>query len=191
MAELLEAISEIEDSDVIRENCLYLETESKKKENKIAQAYIGDLMEDFKKIRDRESLSDMELRIPTFIETEHFLQRGKELIDGEPIQASEKLYKTAENCIKILSQKYAQKELDKAKEAGQWWTKLLNRASSKIGKNLSNKIPDGDRIPNYWDAARLIHIDGFHEGRLSPEELRKDNRLGYVEKLLEIAESEF
>jgi hypothetical protein len=145
-------------------------------------------MKDFKKIRDRESLSDMELRIPTLIETEHFLQRGKELIDDDPIQASEKLYKTAENCIKILSQKYAREELDKAKEAGQWWTKLLNRASSKIGKNLSDKIPDGDRIPNYWDAARLIHIDGFHEGRLSPEELRKYNRLGYVENLLEITE---
>ncbi len=44
---------------------------------------------------------------------------------GDAVQAAEKLYKVAENAIKILSEYNKLPEYETAKKEGTWWTKLL------------------------------------------------------------------
>ncbi len=47
---------------------------------------------------------DPEIVVESHLElAERYLKEGKDLIDKDPIQASEKLYKAAEECVKALT----------------------------------------------------------------------------------------
>ncbi len=50
---------------------------------------------------------------------EEIITKGKEyLAKGDAVQASEKLYKGVEECIKLLAEKHKLPEFEKAKEKG-------------------------------------------------------------------------
>ncbi len=106
----------------------------------------------------------------------------KYLKKGEVIQASEKLYKCAENAIKFLSEKLDIPEYKKAKEKGKWSTILLFEAVRRLAQELKDKD-----IRRFWDAAWFIHTEGFHEERLKKEEI--EARLEDIKKLIEIAKN--
>jgi len=62
---------------------------------------------------------------------EELKKRFKEALEfiekKDVVQAAEKLYKVAEDAIRILSQINKLQEYEEAKKAGTWWTKLLDK----------------------------------------------------------------
>ena len=109
---------------------------------------------------------------------EKLLTEGKECIDkGDPIQASEKLYKVVEECIKLLAEKKRLAEYEEAKKEGRWWSRLLMRAARRLARDLNE-----GRIEVVWAEAFELHIWGFHEKALNIEHIQPD--LPYVEWLL-------
>ena len=70
---------------------------------------------------------------------ERFLAEGRELIDKDPVQASEKLYKAAEEAVKALATALNLPEARKAIESGGWRSKLLEKAAQGIAKTLGIK----------------------------------------------------
>ena len=100
---------------------------------------------------------------------EKFLSDGKELIDKDPIQASEKLYKAAEEAVKAIAIALNLDEARKALEQGRWTTQLLfdavYNASDKLGKK---------EVKWWWGRAWFLHVEGFHEARLRPDQVRRD-----------------
>ncbi len=123
--------------------------------------------------------SDPEEEARTHVEiAEHFLSEAKRYIEvNDPVQASEKLYKVAEECIKALAIRYKIPEFEKAKEAGRWKTGLLDSAALRLSQILNEPL-----IVDAWDAAFKLHVDGFHEARLDIEQIRA--RLPKIEQLL-------
>ncbi|ADY00781.1 PaREP1 domain containing protein [Vulcanisaeta moutnovskia 768-28] len=99
---------------------------------------------------------------------------GLSFVDkGDVMQASEKLYKAVEECIKALA---IVRGLDEAKEAlskGRWTVSLLDNAASKLG----------EIVERAWDAAYFLHINGFHEVRIGIDEVRR--RVKYITPLIE------
>jgi hypothetical protein len=111
---------------------------------------------------------------------EKFLVEGRELIDKDPVQASEKLYKAAEEVVKTLALALNLPEARKATESGGWWSKLLEKAAQGIAKALGVK----EFIP-WWDTAFKLHVDGFHEAKLSSEDVKE--RYEYIEAMVNLA----
>lgn len=110
---------------------------------------------------------------------EGFLAEGKEYISkGKPVQASEKLYKAVEECIKLLAEKEKLPEYEEAERGGRWWSRLLMRAA----RNLARKRNKG-QIEVVWAIAFDLHIWGFHEKALSIEHIKPD--VPYVEWLVD------
>ncbi len=90
---------------------------------------------------------------------ENIMKEAKKYIEEQnPMQASEKLYKVAEECIKILAEKERIPEFEKAQKKEQWQTYLL----SKAAKTLSLKLKE-EKINTAWNTAYDIHVWGFHE----------------------------
>jgi len=108
---------------------------------------------------------------------ERFLAEGRELIDKDPVQAGEKLYKAAEEAVKALAIALNLEEARKAVESGGWWSKLLEKAARGIAKALGVK-----EFILWWDAACKLHVDGFHEAKLSSEDVK--DRYGYIEEMV-------
>ncbi|MCC6057185.1 MAG: PaREP1 family protein, partial [Desulfurococcaceae archaeon] len=92
---------------------------------------------------------------------ERFLAEGRELIDKDPVQASEKLYKAAEEAVKAIATALNLDEARKALEKGRWILSLLDDAIYAISEKLGVK-----EIIDWWDAAWFLHVEGFHEARL-------------------------
>uniref|UniRef100_A0A7J2U5P5 Superfamily I DNA and RNA helicase and helicaseubunit n=1 Tax=Ignisphaera aggregans TaxID=334771 RepID=A0A7J2U5P5_9CREN len=111
---------------------------------------------------------------------EKFLAEGRELIDKDPVQASEKLYKAAEEAVKALAIALNLPEARKAIESGSWWSKLLEKAAQSVAKALGAK-----EFILWWDAAFKLHVDGFHEARLSSEDVKE--RYEYIESMVNTA----
>jgi hypothetical protein len=111
---------------------------------------------------------------------ERFLSEGKELIDKDPVQASEKLYKAAEEAVKAIATVLNLDEARKALEKGRWTVSLLNDAIYAISEKLGV-----EKIIDWWDAAWFLHVEGFHEARLRSVDVAK--RLGHVEALVSLA----
>ena len=110
-----------------------------------------------------------------------YLQEGKTLIEKDPVQASEKLYKAAEEAVKALA---IELDLDQAKIAtkeGTWWTRLLNRAAEATAEKLG-----AEEFDLWWKAAYYLHVEGFHEARLNSEDVKRNYR--YVKALVTTAE---
>ncbi|WP_243675608.1 PaREP1 family protein [Vulcanisaeta distributa] len=87
-----------------------------------------------------------------------YLKEGKELIDKDPpVQASEKLYKAAEECVKALAQYYDLKNiLGRVNERGGRWTVTeLEKAVEAISERLGDWF-GGEA----WDRAWALHVWG-------------------------------
>jgi hypothetical protein len=111
---------------------------------------------------------------------EKFLSEGRELIDKDPVQASEKLYKAAEEAVKIIAIALKLPEADEAAKRGRWTTGLLEDAVMNIMRIL--KV---DELYHWWDSAYKLHVDGFHEAKLRSDDVRL--RLRDVEALVNLA----
>ncbi|MCG2892849.1 MAG: PaREP1 family protein [Vulcanisaeta sp.] len=111
---------------------------------------------------------------------ERFLAEGRGLIDRDPVQASKKLYKAAEEAVKALATALNLDEAEKALEKGRWTVSLLNDAVYTISEKLGVK-----ELIDWWDAAWFLHVEGFHEARLRSVDVAK--RLGHVEALVNLA----
>ena len=57
--------------------------------------------------------------------------------------------------------------------------RLLDSAAKQAGDTLDRRIHDD------WGHAYFLHVEGFHEARLGPDQVRA--RAGYVEELVDIA----
>lgn len=101
---------------------------------------------------------------------------------GDSMQAAEKLYKVAENAIKILSEVNRIPEYEKARQEGTWWTKLLDKAAKRLRDIYGEELLDA------WTTAYKFHQKGFHEEQLAMEEIEEEAYK--IEDLLRIAEKE-
>jgi len=111
---------------------------------------------------------------------EKFLAKGRELIGKDPIQASKKLYKAAEEAVKAIATALNLNEARKALEKGRWTVSLLDDAVYAASERLGVK-----EVIDWWDVAYRLHVDGFHEARLRSVDVAK--RLGHVDALVNLA----
>ncbi len=90
---------------------------------------------------------------------ENIMKEAKKYIEEQnPMQASEKLYKVAEECIKILAEKERIPEFEKAQQKEQWQTYLLGQAVTSLAEKLKE-----EKIITAWTDAYDVHVWGFHE----------------------------
>ena len=114
-----------------------------------------------------------------------YLSEAKAYISRrDAVQASEKLYKAVEECIKALAKKLGVPEAAKAREYGRWFTWLLDKAARRLARVLNEY-----RVKSVWDAAYSAHVWGFHEAKLSIKDIEIDIpqvewMLKYTEKLV-------
>ena len=92
-----------------------------------------------------------------------WINEADELLEkGDVVQASEKYYKAVEEAVKVLSRKFNLRVLRRLKH-GRWTSELLFDAVNELGI---------DEIKDIWYIAWELHIDGFHEMRLTKERLK-------------------
>jgi hypothetical protein len=116
-------------------------------------------------------------------EIEKYLEEGRSYIESEDVvQASEKLYKGAEEAVKALSELYASDVSNEARARDRWTTELLFKAVMGI----SDKLDSG--VKHSWNAAWTLHVQGFHEGRLDIAYVA--SQLEDIEKLVKLATSQ-
>ena len=112
------------------------------------------------------------------VEISRFINESKEYITkGDAIQASEKLYKAVEECIKVLVQRHKLPEYEEAEKDGRWRSYLLGQAARRLAKDLRAR-----EIGEAWAKAFEIHVWGFHEGKYGVEDIEQD--IPYVEWLV-------
>ena len=109
-----------------------------------------------------------------------FLEEGTALAERDPVQASEKLYKAAEEAVKALAVALGLEEAQKAEEQGRWTATLLFTAVDKIARET------GRDFKLWWGRAWFLHVEGFHEARLTAEQVKDD--IEYVRYIVEMAE---
>ena len=136
------------------------------------ESFIIEAVEEKLGLDPREEL---ETRIAV---AEHMLRRAREELEkGDAVQASEKLYKTVEECIKVLACLEGLEECRRAREEGGWWTRLLARAAFRLSRVLGEQL-----IIQAWEAGYNLHVHGFREHALDPEGVMQ--RLPLIEKLV-------
>ena len=112
-----------------------------------------------------------------------FLKEGRSFIEKSPVQASEKLYKAAEESVELLALHPGVSDvLSRVKQKGGWTATDLQKAVEAISKKL------GDWFGETWDRAWALHVRGFHEAKFDSEAVRI--RLPYVERIVEEAKRE-
>ncbi len=99
---------------------------------------------------------------------------------GDTVQASEKLYKAAEEAVKAMAEALGLQEAEEARRRGRWTLRLLDSAAKRLSEMIDRRIYDD------WDHAYFLHVEGFHEARLDMEQVKA--RAKYVEELLSMAE---
>jgi len=107
-------------------------------------------------------------------------EASRYLEKGDAVQSSEKIYKSAEECIKALAERFDLEEVKAAEEGGRWTVTLLEKAVGKLVNKLSVDVELG------WDAANYLHVWGFHELKLDTEDVEK--RIPIIKRLVELAE---
>jgi len=106
-----------------------------------------------------------------------YLNEGKSLIDKDPIQASEKLYKAAEEVVKALTIYFNLSDImEKVNERKRWTVTEMDKASRLISEKL------GKWFRSSWDTAWALHVWGFHEAKLDSESVR--DRFPDIEKMV-------
>ena len=114
---------------------------------------------------------------------ERFLSEARKYVDqGDPVQASEKLYKVAEECVKALAIKFKISEAEEARREERWWTKLLSRAAKKLSTMLNEPL-----ISYGWSLGYDLHVWGFHEAALDLESVK--TALPMIEQLFKKVKS--
>jgi AraC-like DNA-binding protein len=109
---------------------------------------------------------------------ERYLAEGKELVDRDPVQASEKLYKVAEECVKALAIHYNLEDiLGNVEKRGRWTVTDLEKAVKEISRRVD------ELFVSLWDHAWVLHVWGFHEAKLDSESVKM--RIKYIESMLE------
>lgn len=128
----------------------------------------------------RELGLDPEEEVDARVElAQRFLEEGRALVEKDPVQASEKLYKAAEESVKALAIHFNLEDiLRSVRDRGRWTVTDLERAV----ETLSNRI--GKHFEEAWDRAWALHIWGFHEGKFDSEAVKR--RLPYVARIVEI-----
>jgi hypothetical protein len=122
----------------------------------------------------------LRLRVVDNVEIEKYLEEGMKYLErNDPVQASEKLYKAAEEAVKVLARRFSLPQYKEAEGKGRWTTILLFSAV----RDLSEKV--NPQIANWWHAAWFLHVEGFHEARLSVEEVKF--RVKFIEELAKFA----
>jgi hypothetical protein len=107
-----------------------------------------------------------------------FTEAEEYLAKRDAVQSSEKLYKAAEECIKLLSERFNLPEVKEAEEKGRWTVTLLERAVRKLSDKISIDVQIG------WDAANYLHVFGFHEAKLEAENVKA--RIPLIKRLIEL-----
>uniref|UniRef100_A0A7C1GIY8 Superfamily I DNA and RNA helicase and helicaseubunit n=1 Tax=Thermofilum adornatum TaxID=1365176 RepID=A0A7C1GIY8_9CREN len=106
-----------------------------------------------------------------------YLEDGRSLADKDPVQASEKLYKAAEEAVKMLAISFNVEDILKTvDEMGRWTVTELEKAVSRISKKL------GDWFSAAWDRANYLHVWGFHEAKLDSEAVKE--RIPDIERMV-------
>jgi hypothetical protein len=106
-----------------------------------------------------------------------YLEEGKNLIGTDPAQASEKLYKAAEQAVKALTTHFNLKDiLEDVEKSGTWSLGKLEKAVL----NISDKV--GDWLTSSWDTAWALHVWGFHEAKFDAEDVRR--RLPSIDRMV-------
>jgi hypothetical protein len=106
-----------------------------------------------------------------------YLEEGRKLIDTDPAQASEKLYKAAEEAVKALTTHFNLKDiLVDVEKSGRWSAGKLEKAVLSI----SDKV--GDWFRSSWDTACALHVWGFHEAKFGAEDVKR--RLPSIERMV-------
>jgi hypothetical protein len=119
---------------------------------------------------DVEVLKHLEL-------AERFLEEGKALMDKDPIQASEKFYKAAEEVVKTLTMYYNLSDILKTIERkGRWTVTELEEAVELISQRV------GEWFITSWDSAWAVHVWGFHEAKLNSKAIKI--RVPYIERMV-------
>jgi hypothetical protein len=109
---------------------------------------------------------------------ERYLAEGKELVDRDPVQASEKLYKVAEECVKALAIHYNLEDiLRNVEKRGKWTVTDLEKVVEEISRRVD------ELFISLWDHAWALHVWGFHEAKLGSESIKM--RIKYIESMLE------
>ena len=137
-------------------------------------------VEDFMlRLLSRELNLDPEIVAEARLElAEKYFADGKELVDKDPVQASEKLYKVAEECVKALAIHYNLEDiLRNVEKRGRWTVTDLEKAVKEISKRVD------EPFISYWDHAWVLHAWGFHEAKLDSESVKM--MIKYVESMLE------
>ena len=96
------------------------------------------------------------------------------------MQASEKLYKAAEEAVKAIATALKLPEAEEATKKGRWTTGLLESTVVNIMKRL-----ELDELYHWWDSAYKLHVDSFHEAKLRSDDVKL--RLRDVEVLVNLA----
>jgi flavodoxin len=109
------------------------------------------------------------------------LREATRLVNGDPVQGAEKLYKVAEECIKQLAEIKLPKYRGYSAN-GKWRYGSLGEAANDLSQIY------GDYVINGWDAAKELHVEGFHENRLTIEEVR--SRVQKIVDLFELTKGE-
>ncbi|MGC9227736.1 PaREP1 family protein [Caldivirga sp.] len=105
------------------------------------------------------------------------------LMKGDSVQASEKLYKAAEECVKALAELNNLDEYRKSREVGRWSTQRLENAARSLARIY------GDDVYTAWKIAyEKLHVRGFHEGELKPSDIEEE--VNRIEELLAILVNE-
>lgn len=106
-----------------------------------------------------------------------FLREGKNYLEkGDPVQASEKLYKAAEEAVKVLALTHAPEVHKEAEKRGRWTSDLLFEAAGKMGRE----------VRHCWDSAWTLHVQGFHEMKLNVNSV--EERVEDIAELVRLAE---
>jgi hypothetical protein len=105
-----------------------------------------------------------------------YLEEGKSLVDKDPVQASEKLYKATEEVVKALATYFNLSDiLEDVAKSGRWSVTRLWRSVLRISDKL------GELFMHSWNSAWVLHVWGFHEAKFGPEDVKK--LLPYVERM--------
>jgi len=137
------------------------------------EVYVVDLLIEKLKI---DPDAEAALRVEV---AERFLEEARKYIEaGDAVQASEKLYRVAEECIKALARHHRIPELGEVEKRGRWDTWILGKAATRLAVQLGE-----ERIRAAWAYAYDIHVWGFHEAKYEIEEVK--HTLPHIDWLLE------
>ncbi|ADX82074.1 PaREP1 family protein [Saccharolobus islandicus] len=135
---------------------------------------INDLIIDAISRKDPKEAINLRIELAKkyIAEAEDYLKKG------DAVQASEKAYKTAEEIVKALAEKFNIPEYQQASKEGRWYTYWLASAVNRLAKDL------GDWILNGWNSAYILHVWGFHEVKLSTSDITE-----YLRKVKEMLDN--